>query len=306
MRELDGSDIDRICESTMYSDGPIEMEILTALRRGKAGSELLREDNRWPVFYHFSPLRGNIVSWLRFPDNADVLEVGSGMGAITGTLCDMAGNLTCVDISPIRNEINRLRHGSRRNLQILTANIMDMDWQCRFDVITMIGVLEYGGKFSQGSAPFSDLLRHIGSQLAPGGMLVLAIENRMGLKYLAGAKEDHYNVPFAGIENYPNYNGIRTFTKIELHDLLIEAGFDDLDFYLPSPDYKFPVSIVSESASEFHTLALEEERNYGAYDVRPFNQRKVSETMVSMGIYPEFSNSFLVLAKHQSCGKGLK
>ena len=40
------------------------------------------------------------------------------------------------------------------------------------------------------------LFRH----LTPGGRIVIAIENRLGLKYLAGCAEDHLGTYFSGIQ----------------------------------------------------------------------------------------------------------
>ena len=41
-----------------YSDGDIELEILAALKEGRA-ERILMEDHRWPVFYHLAPEREN-------------------------------------------------------------------------------------------------------------------------------------------------------------------------------------------------------------------------------------------------------
>ena len=48
-----------------YSDGEIENEILEYLKTTPE-SELemiFEKDSRWPVFYHLSPIRQNLVNW---------------------------------------------------------------------------------------------------------------------------------------------------------------------------------------------------------------------------------------------------
>ena len=50
----------------------------------------------------------------------------------------------------------------------------------------------------QSEDPFVDYLKRIRTHLAPGGRLVIAIENRIGLKYWAGATEDHTGIYFEG------------------------------------------------------------------------------------------------------------
>ena len=44
----------------------------------------------------------------------------------------------------------------------------------------------------------------------------MAIENKLGLKYFAGCKEDHVGRMFEGIEGYKNTSGVETFSKREL------------------------------------------------------------------------------------------
>lgn len=53
----------------------------------------------------------------------------------------------------------------------------------------------------------------IKKHLAPGGRIVIAIENKYGLKYFAGCKEDHLGTYFSGIENYEAGGGVRTFSR---------------------------------------------------------------------------------------------
>ena len=43
----------------------------------------------------FSHVRENILSWLPFTGKENVLEIGSGCGAITGALCKKAEKVTC-------------------------------------------------------------------------------------------------------------------------------------------------------------------------------------------------------------------
>mgnify|MGYP006938600231 CR=1 FL=1 len=42
---------------------------------------------------------------------------------------------------------------------------------------------------------------------------MIAIENRLGLKYWAGCTEDHVGKYFEGLENYPDTRSVRTFPE---------------------------------------------------------------------------------------------
>ena len=45
-----------------YSDGPIEKEILDIIKSGVDFQEVIATDNRWPILYHLSHLRENILN----------------------------------------------------------------------------------------------------------------------------------------------------------------------------------------------------------------------------------------------------
>jgi len=277
-----------------YSDGAIEQEIYNNLMQGCSEADLLQKDDRWPILYHFSPVRQNIVRFLQLPKSSEVLEIGSGMGAITKALCQKAGHVTSVDLSLLRSQINEKRNEEADNLEIIVANLNDIPFDRQFDLVTLIGVLEYGGKYTNGEDPYLDFFLKAYSLVKPGGELVIAIENRMGLKYFAGANEDHYGVPFYGLNGYPEDQGIRTFSLPELKKLLEDAGCSDYDLYLPLPDYKFATSIVAADAPDFFESALADECNFGAYSMNTFDQRKVFSSLIAQGTFVEFANSFLI------------
>ena len=83
----------------------------------------------------------------------------------------------------------------------------------KYDYITLIGVFEYGESYIQSKTPYVDFLKIIAGHLKPNGKIVMAIENRFGLKYWAGCTEDHFGTLFEGLEGYPVTNGVKTFTK---------------------------------------------------------------------------------------------
>ena len=92
MREKIGKiTLDDTCYSgsDLYSDGPVEKELLEIAKSCHTPEEynqVIAERKSWPVMYHFSHIRGNIVSWLPITKEDKVLEIGAGCGAITGAL----------------------------------------------------------------------------------------------------------------------------------------------------------------------------------------------------------------------------
>ena len=81
----------------LYSDGSVEDVILDIVKNNPKEEyrRIVEERANWPLFYHLSEARANIVSWLPVDKSKKVLEIGSGCGAITGALADRFGSVPC-------------------------------------------------------------------------------------------------------------------------------------------------------------------------------------------------------------------
>ncbi|MBM7331637.1 hypothetical protein JS562_53565, partial [Agrobacterium sp. S2] len=99
-----------------------------------------------------------------------------------------------------------------------------------------------------GGDPVDVMLDHVVDLLEPDGVLVLAIENQMGLKYLAGFPEDHLGSRMVGVEDRYGKDTAVTFGRRELDNRLARAGLTHQSWFYPFPDYKLPVSVLAESA----------------------------------------------------------
>ena len=69
----------------LYSDGDIEDEVIKIIAKNETTDyeRYINENYSWPVFYHLTRIRQNLLNWYPFNEDADVLEIGCGMGAIT-------------------------------------------------------------------------------------------------------------------------------------------------------------------------------------------------------------------------------
>ena len=99
-----------------YSDGDVEDFIYQCVENKIEIDQLPIQDISYPIIYHLSEVRENILNWYPFRAEARVLEVGAGCGAITGMLCERVKEVVAVDISPRRAKINYLRHQQYDNL----------------------------------------------------------------------------------------------------------------------------------------------------------------------------------------------
>ncbi|MCH7946135.1 MAG: class I SAM-dependent methyltransferase [Armatimonadetes bacterium] len=278
----------------VYSDGDVEDEILDFAKRGLTYEQALEENDSWPVVYHLSPVRENLLSWYPFPKGCSVLEIGAGCGAVTGGICKSAGAVTTIDLSKRRSEILANRHKDAKNLEVIVGNLNDVKFPGQFDVVTLVGVLEYAGSFTDTRAPHRDFLKNIKRLLRPNGTLLVAIANRYGMKYWSGAPEDHTSLYFDGIEGYKRGAQARTFSRNELASLIEASGFKVKRFYYPMPDYKMPVQIFSDDALPKRGEIEAHVPHYHAGRFRLFDESAAFDGVIDEGMFPFFANSFLV------------
>ena len=283
--------LDYYSGENFYSDGDIEKEILKIVKT--QGSYESMENVPFPVLYHLSRVRENILNWYPFQEDATCLEIGSGCGAISGLLCERMKKVVSVELSKQRADINMARHERVPNLEIWVGNLNYMVFGEQFDYIVLNGVFEYAPGFTEGDQPCETFLKNIKRLLKPEGILLIAIENRFGLKYFAGAPEDHTNGYFDGIAGYPDNHSVRTFSKGEWERLMEACGFSYHRFYYPYPDYKFPREVFTDESLKEQKYGLPT-WNFTKYRMALFREGQVAETIQQDGRMDYFANSFLI------------
>lgn len=283
----------------LYCDGEVEDELLDIVKNYSSVEyrRIIEERAKWPILYHLSPLRENIVDWIPMGRGAKVLEVGAGCGAITGSLARKAGSVTCIDLSRKRSMINAYRHQDCGNVKIHVGNFKDIEPElpCDFDFIFFIGVFEYGQSYTGTSHPYEDLLKMMMRHLKEGGRIVIAIENRLGLKYFAGCGEDHLGTYFSGIEDYAQGGGVRTFTRKGLENIFRSCGAEEYSFYYPYPDYKFMTALYSDQRLPQAGELSENNRNFDRDRLLLFDEKQAFDGIVKDGLFPVFSNSYAAI-----------
>ncbi len=278
---------------TEYSDGSVEDDILDIVKNNEDFEDIINEDLRWPVFYHLSHLRQNLYNWYPFRKDANLLEIGAGCGALTGLFCSRVSKVTAVELTERRSKIIYNRHKDLENLELFPGNLNNMEFEEKFDYIILCGVLEYAYRFTPSDSPYVDFIKKIKSMLSEDGVILVAIENRIGLKYLSGSKEDHLGKWFVGIDDYPNIDTVRTFSRHELEEVVKEAGFKHYKFFYPYPDYKFPTVIHTDELVEEMPVSFKAP-NYDRSKVKCFEDYIFNYALAQEGISKYFANSFFL------------
>lgn len=283
----------------LYSDGAIEDELLSIVKNASRVEypAIIEKKGSWPVLYHLSSLRANIVDWLPIDKSHKVLEIGSGCGAITDKVSEKAGEVTCVDLSAKRSHINAYRNQDRDNITIHVGNFSDIEphLPCDYDYVLLIGVFEYGQSYINTQTPYEDFMKIMLRHVKKGGRLVIAIENKFGLKYWAGCKEDHVGTYFSGLEGYPDGGSARTFSRPGLEEIMKTCGVEKYSFYYPYPDYKFPTVIYSDKRPPSIGELTNNMRNFDRDRMVMFNEKYVFDSIMKDKLFDIFSNSYLVV-----------
>ena len=288
----------------LYSEGEVEQELLEIVSNNENSVEslndIIAEKRSWSTLYHLSELRSNIIESLPITKEDKVLEIGAGCGAITGKLAEKAKEVTCIDLSKRRSLINAYKNKEYDNITIVVGNFQDIERNLKekYDYITLTGVFEYAELYIDSENPYPALLQMLAGHLSEKGKLVVAIENRLGLKYWAGCGEDHLSQYFVGLEGYPSVHGVKTFSKKEWEVLLREGGFENYIFYYPYPDYKFPLVIYSDDYLPKIGELVDNEINMDQDRLCLFDEGRVFDTIIENDLFPEFSNSFLIIIEN--------
>lgn len=110
-----------------------------------------------------------------------------------------------------------------------------------FDYIICIACLE------SALNPVS-VLSELRKKLAKNGVLLLGMNNRLGLRYFCGDRDPYTNRVLDGIENYCRFDNPpgRMYAKTEIKSMLNEAGFEKCKFYAVLPRLEEPVFIYAD------------------------------------------------------------
>ncbi len=265
-----------------------------------AADSLIADARTWPERYHLDPARANVLRGLTIPADARILEIGAGCGAVTRYLGEMGAMVDALEPVPARARVARERCRDLPNVEVFVGELGDVPAKAAYDIVVVVGVLEYVGHGSSDLDVYRTFLREIGIRLAPSGSLILAIENKLGVKYLVGSPEDHTDRVFDSIESYPTRGPARTFSRRELEGLFTSVGLTPRTLGA-FPDYKMTRAVVApEAFPEKHTQLLHcipdfPSPDWSAPRPRLADERLVWKSLVDAGMAVDTPNSFVVL-----------
>jgi len=241
--------------------------IIKEIDNGKNWEEAVKEkfqkNNPWLCDIVTSPKRTKFIDEFIKPKNMSILDIGAGWGQFSLPLARL--NKICA-LEPTPERIDFIKAAAdqekvSQNISFIGADHFDIKFENKFDLILSIGVLEWIGAYRTERDPEElqqEFLIKIKNELKEGGKLVIGIENRLGLKYLMGANDDHTGLPNISyltqdlakkkyLQKVSSELKCFTYSMSEYQKLLKKAGFNYMKFHVALPDYKvtqkiFPIN----------------------------------------------------------------
>ena len=263
--------------------------------------------------YLLSSTRSNLLRVLRISGGERVLELGSLCGNVTRYLGELDLRVDAVEADPRLAALAAIRCADQANVTVVNAVFDDLELPKHgYDVILLLGVAEHPQHYFR-DVPDQRLgarrlLQWAAGALTSDGAIVVAMNNRLGLKFMLGFPDEHTATAYAGIRNYTDDDTQgRSYSKGELSDMLVNAGVGEMEFCYAFPDYKLPSVIVTDaylaaSRSGYTHLSGVPSRDYCGHTQIGCDEAALWEAFYREGRVGDYANSFLVVAANRPAG----
>lgn len=221
-------------------------------------------------------IKKGLLQWYDFKEESNVLYIGKGNDPLAQMLFEKKLEVTCMVLELISDEEWQQEHVS-----------------C-FDYIVCVEVLERQVKPKVFLEIFRKVLKH-------DGIMLLGMNNRMGIRFFCGDRDIYTKRCFDGIEGYKRayskkedmFKG-RSYDMAELRGMLKDTGWDRCCFYSVYSDLSNPSLIYSEEILPNEDLANRLMPFYNYPHTVFLNERMLYEDLVANGMFHQMANAYLI------------
>jgi len=250
---------------------------------------ILRKNEEFDFFYYLSENRKGILYWYDFIENASVLEIGGGYGAVTSLFCEKCREVTITEKNVERAGLIDKRLREYDNVTVLSGDFFADEVQKaikgkKYDYIVLLGLLEVQ------SDPIS-YLQALKKYLTQNGKLLLAVDNPYGAHFLAGGTHPlGKGKPFEAVNGW----GRRHFTRQQIIEVIEDAGFSAWKLFYPMPDYHFTQVVYSDAYLPQTKLSERIQVCNRDNSTLVANEKRILDAAVTNNAFPFVANSFLI------------
>lgn len=221
--------------------------------------------------YENKIIRQSLIEWYPIKDNEKVLLVNGGDSSLD-ELLESKCKLSQVGVyEELENAITKKQE---------------------YDVVIMYDLY---GFCIESDIQMKEMLGKLLGVKKTNGTMLMALENKLGMKYFAGCQEEQQGGYYVGIEDYSSWDGdIQPLSKKEIEDVLNAIGDIEYKFYYPYPDYKYPTIIYTDECLPKEGELFRNIRNIDRDRYIMFDERRAFDSIIKAGMFPEFSNSYLI------------
>ena len=273
----------------IYEEEHLENEIYNIVFETQDYVEAIRKNNDYAHQYFLSPLRHNLFHWYPFKKEGSLLEIGAGYGQLTKLFTQKVNSVVAVEDSESKCKTISKR---AEDATVLISDFNDLQLDEKFDYIILCNIFEYAKSFVKSENPYVDYLNYLKRFLKDDGVILIALSNRLGLKYFAGFKEEHTNQFFNGINGYNDIDYVQTFSKTELENVINDAGFSNYKFFYPYPNHEFPQVINTDKL--VNQIPYSGVSRYSNERILFFDEVNLNLILSQDNLSGYFANSFLV------------
>ena len=221
-------------------------------------------------------IQKGLLQWYDFKEDRQALYVGDKSEPLAQMLFEKKLHVVCASLESVRGE----------------------DWQQEydgyFDYIVCIEILE---KQTEPEI-FLKLFRKL---LTDEGILLLGMNNRMGIRYFCGDRDIHTDRCFDGVEGYKRaytkkedeFKG-RSYSMTEIKTLLKDAGWKQFHFYSVFSDLINPTLLYAEGFLPNEDLSNRLIPFFHHSQTVFMDERMLYKDLIDNGMFHQMANAYLV------------
>lgn len=215
-------------------------------------------------------VRQGLIAWYDFVPFSKALYIGNEKDALVEVLRRADLDVICADIEHTADQNWREFH---RGTFAYLVSVLD---------------LETGHAPAKYLAAWQELL-------AVDGHLLLAVNNRLGLKYFCGERDPYTGQIFDGLEDYRRNSGPgRMYHRGEWQDMLVQSGWRQIKFYSVLSDLSNPMLIYADGYLPNENLAIRVMPTYQDPSAIFLDEEFLYPSLCGAGLFHGMANSYLV------------